>query len=250
MTRSSDLETLAVQHAALAAELAEHERELSETRTHLDEARQRRRLPVFAEIRVASPCRADWSRMVGDDRVRHCGDCKRYVYNLSAMTRAEAEALIGSLENAPCIRYYERADGTILFADCTVLRSQRRRGRLTVAGAALAAAAGIASLATMEPERSMDLDEMTITVMGEFPTPLDGEAEAELEPDDGQPVVVMGDIAQRPEPPISEEVARAVAVSEAERLASGYRPHRPPPLPKEDPAYLGLYRQIVPFDEQ
>ena len=32
--------------------------------------------------------------MVGDERVRACGSCDKHVYNLSAMTRDEAQALI------------------------------------------------------------------------------------------------------------------------------------------------------------
>jgi hypothetical protein len=71
-------------------------------------------------IQVASPCRAAWDGMTGDDRVRHCGECQKNVYNLSEMSRAEADALIREHEGHLCVRFYRRKDGTMLTADCPV----------------------------------------------------------------------------------------------------------------------------------
>ncbi len=48
-------------------------------------------------IRIASPCSANWNEMYGNDRKRFCGDCKLNVYNLSDMTRQEAENLLMNL---------------------------------------------------------------------------------------------------------------------------------------------------------
>src|SRR5262249_39510369 len=91
-------------------------------------------------IRIAAPCSADWAKMSGDDRARFCGDCKLNVYNLSDMTRDEAEALIREREGRLCVRYYQRADGTILLKDCTVGVHRRRRRRIAAAGVAAAPA--------------------------------------------------------------------------------------------------------------
>src|ERR687894_3288947 len=87
--------------------------------------------------------------MTGDERVRFCGECGLNVYNLSAMTRREAEALVTSAEGRLCVRYYRREDGTILTRNCpTGLRALRRRvagvARAT-ASAALGFAAGVAA---------------------------------------------------------------------------------------------------------
>ena len=71
-------------------------------------------------LRVASPCSMDWERMQGDDRKRYCGDCKLNVYNLSGMTRYDAEHLLRMSEGRLCVRYFKRADGTILTQDCPV----------------------------------------------------------------------------------------------------------------------------------
>jgi hypothetical protein len=93
-----------------------------------------RPLPLLDRARVAAPCSADWDTMVGDARVRFCGACEKNVYNLSAMSRAEAESFVRLREGGVCVRYYRRADGTVLTADCPVGARDRRR-RLAVAGA-------------------------------------------------------------------------------------------------------------------
>ena len=79
-------------------------------------------------VRVASPCNADWDAMIGNDRARFCGQCNLNVYNLSSMAKAEAEQLIGRTEGRLCVRYFRRADGSIMTRDCPVgLRAFRRR---------------------------------------------------------------------------------------------------------------------------
>src|SRR3954469_22981979 len=79
-------------------------------------------------VRVASPCPADWDSMKGDDRVRFCGQCNLNVYNLSGMTRDEAEELVNSAEGRLCVQLLVREDGTVLTQDCPVgLRALRRK---------------------------------------------------------------------------------------------------------------------------
>lgn len=90
-------------------------------------------------VKVAAPCPADWERMTGDDRRRFCHQCNLNVYNLSGMTRREAESLVANAEGRLCVRYFRRADGTILTSNCPVgLRALRRRAS-RVARAALSA---------------------------------------------------------------------------------------------------------------
>ena len=71
-------------------------------------------------IRIASPCSADWNEMYGDNRKRFCGDCKLNVYNLSGMTRDAAETLVMNAEGRLCVRFYKRADGSVITQDCPV----------------------------------------------------------------------------------------------------------------------------------
>lgn len=68
-------------------------------------------------MHIASPCSLDWEQMTGDERVRFCGACNKNVYNISRMTRTEAEALIESAQGKLCAKFERRADGTILTAD-------------------------------------------------------------------------------------------------------------------------------------
>jgi hypothetical protein len=102
------------------------------------------RLPLVLEnLHIAAPCSADWDEMVGDDRTRFCGKCEKNVYNLSAMTRGQAEDLVREKEGRLCVRFYRRNDGTVLTADCPVgVRRRRLRHRVwsCVAGVAASAA--------------------------------------------------------------------------------------------------------------
>ena len=74
----------------------------------------------LTNLKIASPCSADWNEMVGDNRKRFCGDCKLNVYNLSGMKRTEAESLIMNAEGRLCVKFYSRADGTMITQDCPV----------------------------------------------------------------------------------------------------------------------------------
>jgi hypothetical protein len=77
--------------------------------------------------------------MRGDERVRFCDHCGLSVFNISALSRNEAKALIAGTEGRICARLYRRADGTVLTKDCPIgLRALRRR--LTKRAAAIFAA--------------------------------------------------------------------------------------------------------------
>ena len=79
-------------------------------------------------VSVAAPCEVEWDSMFGNERIRFCGQCKLNVYNLSQMTKGEAEQLIASSEGRLCIRYYRRSDGSILTRNCPVgLRAIKKR---------------------------------------------------------------------------------------------------------------------------
>ena len=93
-------------------------------------------------VKVAAPCPADWAKMVGDERVRYCDRCELHVYNLSGMTRREAEALVTNTEGRLCVRFYRRADGTVLTRNCPVGLRAIRRKVSRVAGATLSALLG------------------------------------------------------------------------------------------------------------
>jgi hypothetical protein len=69
-------------------------------------------------IRIASPCKVPWEKMQGDNRVRFCSQCALSVYNISAMSRQEAQEFLTASTGRVCGLLYRRADGTILTQDC------------------------------------------------------------------------------------------------------------------------------------
>ncbi len=103
-----------------------------------------RREDLLNNLRVASPCDASWDEMRGSDKVRHCNQCRLNVYNLSAMSRGEAEQTIIEHEGRLCVRYFQREDGTVLTKDCPVgFAAVRRRFLQICASAAACALAGL-----------------------------------------------------------------------------------------------------------
>lgn len=138
-------------------------------------------------LTVAAPCSADWDAMIGTDRARFCGQCKLNVYNLSGMTRREAESLIAGAEGRLCVRFYRRADGTILTENCPVgLRALKRR----MSRAASATLSAILSfLAGVGLYTALD-ERAPVTTMGTIAAP-----------------TVMGAATLKPPPVIQGEMA-------------------------------------------
>jgi hypothetical protein len=90
-------------------------------------------------MRIATPCPISWEQMTGDSRVRFCVHCQLSVYNISELSRIEAEELIASTEGRLCARLFRRADGTVLTKDCPV-GLHALRMRVTKRAAAIFAA--------------------------------------------------------------------------------------------------------------
>jgi hypothetical protein len=137
--RAEALEGAAAEKERLARELASVDARLARSTA--------RRLPLLERVSVASPCTQSWDAMVGDDRARFCDACAKNVFNLSAMTSAEAEALLVEHGEKLCVRLYRRKDGTVLTADCPVgVRKKRVRRVVALVAGAGAMAGGAMSL--------------------------------------------------------------------------------------------------------
>jgi hypothetical protein len=160
MPYRGDSDPLKAKESALSRELDSLRRREGDVSRELDatqrELRNRRTpsLPMLDAVRIASPCSASWDEMIGDARVRFCGKCAKNVYNLSEMTRDEAEGLLARAEGSVCVRLYKRNDGTVMTSDCPVGVKRKRFRR--VAAAAAATMAGVAGLGALQ----------TTTVMG------------------------------------------------------------------------------------
>jgi hypothetical protein len=143
-------------------------------------------------VRIASPCSADWESMLGDDRRRFCGQCELNVYNLSGMTKREAEDLVNRAEGRLCVRFYRRSDGTILTKDCPVgLRAIKRRisrVRNAVVSSVLSFFAGFGVFAVTRQDQPNVL-------MGTVPV-----REREFPLNEKDFPVIMGDLEALPQP--------------------------------------------------
>lgn len=177
------------------------------------------------DLKVASPCSQDWNAMIGSERKRYCGECKLNVYNLSGMTRAEAENLITSAEGRLCVRFYKRADGSVITEDCPVgwaKVKQRTRAYLTAVASLIFAFFGALGLVAAFKKSS---DAMIMggispvstatprtSTMGE----VDVNSNVRVE---STPQYVMGNIApMTPRPtPKNEQVIGKIAVPKPQR---------------------------------
>jgi hypothetical protein len=96
--------------------------------------------------------------MTGDNRVRFCDHCQLNVYNISELSRNEAEKLIVSTEGRLCARLFRRADGTVITRDCPVgLRALKRRVAKRTA-AIFAAIVGLSGAAFGQESSGKDKD--------------------------------------------------------------------------------------------
>jgi hypothetical protein len=141
--------------------------------------------------------------MHGDERVRFCDECKLNVYNLSALTRPQAEALVAKHEGRLCVRYFQRSDGTIITQDCGggLRRAMQRTRRLVTAAAgaifcALLSPFGIGSGVPENRNRQDPPPGQATPVAGQMlmgkPAPQPQDVRGE--------VAVMGDVAPAPVP--------------------------------------------------
>jgi hypothetical protein len=68
-------------------------------------------------IQIDAPCPASWDAMRGDERVRYCEGCHKHVFNLSAMTRTEAERVVCDHAGGLCVRFARTDDGKVQTLD-------------------------------------------------------------------------------------------------------------------------------------
>ncbi len=134
-------------------------------------------------LTVNDPCTEDWGAMRGDEVKRFCRLCHQNVYNLSSMDRATAERFVAGAEGDVCVRFYRRADGTVVTRDCAPdrFRAARRAARSSLAFVGL----GVAGVLGMVGA----LGFTSLHVAGTWVEELARKVEAEGEP---EPIPMMG----------------------------------------------------------
>lgn len=79
----------------------------------------------------ASGCSSKWAEMPGDQRVRQCTRCQQNVYRFGNMDPFEVRQLLIEKEGKPCVRFFDRGDGSVMVKDCP--RGKLRRWNLRFA---------------------------------------------------------------------------------------------------------------------
>jgi hypothetical protein len=80
-------------------------------------------------IQIDVSCPASWGQMRGDERVRYCDGCRKLVFNLSAMTRTEAERVVCESAGRLCVRFARTEDGKVQTLDYRPPAGRRRSWR-------------------------------------------------------------------------------------------------------------------------
>ena len=161
-------------------------------------------------IEIPTPCSVPWDSMHGDQRVRHCGSCRKNVYNVAELTRAQALELIASREPV-CVRIYRRPDGTVVTNDCwSRLRAARRRGMwaflvmlVIVAWAQVAAMfVGVAGLRRLIPYRAIGSSTPAPVMIAPSPP---SPSPPQIPVDPGDQLILMGEKAPPSNPFVPEK---------------------------------------------
>lgn len=142
------------------------------------------------DLKIASPCPANWEAMYGDDRKRFCGECKLNVYNLSGMTQDEAERLVTNAEDRLCVRYYQRADGSVITQDCPVGWAKLKQRTMVYATAAFSMLMTLFSgilLVSLFSKQKTTIGQLKISFTTPTPMPLMGAVAI-------NPNVIQGDV--------------------------------------------------------
>lgn len=164
-------------------------------------------------LKVASPCNANWDAMTGDEAIRFCGLCKKNVYQISNMTNDQVEELLANAGEEKCGRFYQRKDGTLVTADCSVgLKRKRRKQAVIGASAGFLSVLGVALSSVGGAPPASNLPEQTTHVEPEPeshpPTEFDHET-------------IMGLMIQMP-----DELDEEPVVDEAPAVDEEPEPHR------------------------
>jgi len=150
-------------------------------------------------LTIAAPCSANWDEMSGSEQVRFCSHCNLNVYNLSGMSKNEAESLIARTEGRLCVRFYQRTDGTILTRNCPVgLQAIRRRLRRTTTAITSAVLSFFAGLGVYTGLRENEIptypSTMGVRAISEATSPANS-----LEPEEMMGDVAVGQMVGKPE---------------------------------------------------
>jgi Carboxypeptidase regulatory-like domain len=68
-------------------------------------------------VYLKKPCSTEWDVMEGNDQIRFCQECAKQVYDLSTLTRKQAEDLLAKAGGELCAKFNRDDRGRIITAD-------------------------------------------------------------------------------------------------------------------------------------
>ncbi len=80
---------------------------------------------TLEQVRVGNPCPKQWEELRGDAQVRFCDECELRVFNLSEMTRDEAQSLLDAHPDRLCVCYRPNTTGGVTPLDYQTVKPRR-----------------------------------------------------------------------------------------------------------------------------
>jgi len=139
---------------------------------------------------VPKPCPEDWDQLTPTEQGHHCQTCKTKVWDISSMTRGQAEAFLARHTDHLCVSYRERSNGEIVYAPEPVVPAGRLTRLLPAAAAGLSLALAACTAATPEKKEAPKPEERQIK----------GDRAPARPPADIEADIKKGKVAQDPEP--------------------------------------------------
>ncbi len=144
--------------------------------------------------------------MKGDDAMRHCSACDQQVYQLSNMSSEQVEDFLLSRKTRglrTCVRFYQRADGTMLTSDCSVGKKRKRKKQVLSAFGAVAVSASAVGIGMRAQRDVASTQPDVVPVVIEHELIMGEEIDMpDLPLDEPAPMPVQGGIGE--EPPMIE----------------------------------------------
>jgi len=157
--------------------------------------------------------------MLGNDQVRFCQECKLNVYNLSGMSREQAEDIIRAKEGNLCVRFYRRSDGTVLTQNCPVgikaIKQKVARTATAIISATIAFFTGLGAWYNLQPNLELEnpSSEQLLIMGGTMSLPTE-----DKQADKPQGEMLMGSIMDTSAPPLPIETTSDELVNEIPSL--------------------------------
>jgi len=103
------------------------------------------------QLKVITPCSANWEQMNGSDQKRFCSECSKHVFDFSQMTRQQIEAVTSIHQGNLCARITRREDGSMVMLNAPLPIYSSRRSNSPMLSAAVATMLSLSVPATAQP---------------------------------------------------------------------------------------------------